>query len=270
MKVLVAGDAMSDLYWHGEISRISPEAPVPVVAIKKVEKREGAAANVANNIEAMGVQVERLYGYSSERIEKIRLMGHGQHIARVDFDRPQHPIQCDVSFAESVARCEIVVFSDYGKGSLSNIQALIGIARSINRTVLIDPKGFDYAKYRGATLIKPNRDEMRELVGGWSNQDELDFKARQFLVASGIDAILLTQGIDGMTLYNRAETIHLESENKTPVDVSGAGEAVLSAYAAALAKGMRPNECLRYANKAAGIAVSKFGTVVVKAEELWN
>jgi len=266
MKVLVCGDAMTDVYWESTVSRISPEGPVPVAAVQKTDKRGGAAANVANNIEAMGVPVERIFS-PSRRIEKVRVFTAGQHLIRVDFDFPQEPIPCDETYEEALSRCELVVFVDYGKGALANIPALIARAKSAGRTVLVDPKGYDYAKYRGATLIKPNRDEMKELVGGWKTQDELDFKARQFLLSSQIDSILLTQGAEGMTLYTREETVHQVAEAKALVDVSGAGEAALAAYAVALAKGLPP---LLFASKAAAIACSRFGTTTVTAAEVFS
>ncbi len=176
MKILVIGDTMRDEYWSGSVSRISPVAPVPVVSVKSTETRHGAAANVAANIEAMGVPVERIFG-GGERIRKITVTA-GQHIARLDFDYPQNPILPDAAFTEAVGRCDMVVAVDYGKGSLNGVQDLI--RASAGKPVLVDPKGHDFSKYRGAALIKPNREEMRELVGGLKDQDELDFKARQF------------------------------------------------------------------------------------------
>lgn len=267
MKVLVCGDAMTDVYWQSDVSRVSPEAPVMIAAVQRTERRGGGAANVANNIEAMGVPVERIFS-QSQRIEKVRIFTPSQHLIRADFDYPQAPIPCDESYAESLGRCEIVVLIDYGKGSLANVQALITAARQANRKVLIDPKGYDYGKYAGATLIKPNREEMRELVGGWKSQDELDFKARQFLLSSQIDSILLTQGADGMTLYTRDSTKHQVAEAKTLVDVSGAGEAAIAAYAAAIAKGLETP--LLWASKAAAIACSRFGTTTVTEAEVFS
>ena len=265
MKILVIGDAMSDEFWHGTVSRISPVAPVPVVSVQSIEKRPGAAANVAANIEAMGIACERIFG-GGERIRKIAVTA-SQHMARLDFDYPQTPIEPDAAYCEAVERCDMVVAMDYGKGSLANIAALIRVA---SKPFLIDPKGHDYNRYRGAALIKPNQEEMRALVGGWSNQDELDFKARQFLLASGIESILLTQAEDGMTLYTRTATLHQAAENVAAVDVSSAGEAALAAYAAALAKGYELASCLRFAARAAGIAISRAGTVVCTQEEVFN
>lgn len=266
MKILVIGDAMLDEYWTGFARRLSPVAPVPVISVTRREERPGAAANVAANIEAMGVPCERIYG-GGERIRKITVTA-GQHVARLDFDHPQTPIEPDAAYREAVGRCDIIVALDYGKGSLANVQALIQAAQG--KPFLIDPKGHDYNRYRGASLLKPNQDEMRALVGGWADQDELDFKARQFLVASWVESILLTQAGDGMTLYTRTETQHLPAENPAPVDVSGAGEAVLAAYAAALAKGLGPKSCLLFASKAAGIAISRHGTTVCTQGEVFG
>src|SRR3990167_2142798 len=126
---------MSDLYWFGGVSRISPEAPVAVVQVARTERREGAASNVANNIEAMGVPCERIFGASKERIQKIRLLAKSQHVVRIDFDHPQLPIECNAAYEDALGRCEIVVFVDYGKGSLANVQALIATAREANRKI---------------------------------------------------------------------------------------------------------------------------------------
>ena len=265
-KILVIGDAMLDEYWSGSVSKISPVAPVPVVSMVNAETRPGAAANVAANIEAMGVSVERIFG-CGERIRKITVSVGVQHIARLDFDYPQKPIVPDSNFIEAVDRCDMVVALDYGKGSLANIQELIQASKG--KPFLIDPKGHDYARYRGAMLLKPNREEMRELVGGWSTRQEQDFKVRQFLHTSGIESILLTQEADGMTLYN-PEPLHLDSENKSPVDVSGAGEAVISAFAVALAKGCSQNESVRFASRAAGLAIAKPGTAVLTEEQVFG
>lgn len=265
MKILVIGDAMIDEYWRGSVSRFSPVAPVPVVSALSIETRSGAAANVAANIETMGVPVERIFG-RGDRIRKITVTA-GQHIARLDFDHPQTPIEPDTAFLEAVSRCDMIVAIDYGKGSLSNIQELIQAANG--KPFLVDPKGCDYAKYRGATLIKPNRDEMREFVGGWSTQAELDLKVQKLMRTAGIASLLLTQAEDGMTLYS-PEPLHLESENKAPVDVSGAGEAALSAFAVALIKGHHPKECLRYASRAAGLAIGRPGTVMLTEEQVFG
>lgn len=261
---------MSDIYWWGRVERISPEAPVTIVSVDKTERREGAAANVANNIEAMGIPCERIFGASKERIQKIRLLAKGQHVVRIDFDYPQVPIGCDAAYEEAISRCDIVVFVDYGKGSLAGVQGLIMKAREAARTVFVDPRGHEFERYRGATLLKPNKQEMKELVGGWATQDELDFKSRQFLLASGIESILLTQAEDGMTLYTKNDTVHMKAESTAVVDISGAGEAALAGYTAAIAKGFGPLESVRFANKAAGICIGRFGTTVVTQAEVFG
>lgn len=269
MKILVCGDVMQDEYLRGSATRLSPEAPVPVVSVAHTETRPGGAGNVAANIESMGIPCERMYG-GGDRIRKLRLMAGRQHIARIDYDYPQTPVEAKDAYHAALMRCEIVVFIDYGKGSLAHIQALLAFAHSLGRKTLIDPKGHDFAKYRGATLIKPNREEMRELVGGWASNEQRDAKAHAFLQASGIESLLLTQAADGMTLYTPDATLHQPAENSAPVDVSGAGEAAIAAYAVALAKGYSYAECLRYASRAAGVAISRQGTTIVSAEELWN
>jgi len=260
---------MQDEYWRGTVSRVSPEASVPIVVITDVETRQGGACNVANNIEAMGVPVERIFS-AGPRIRKIRILSKTQHMLRADYDYPQPPIPCDQTYLDALGRCQIVVFIDYGKGSLANIQELIRAAKSLGKTVFVDPKGFDYSKYRGSTMIKPNREEMKELVGGWSNQEELDFKARQFLSASGIESILLTKSEDGMTLYTKDSTNHFKSEAKEVVDVSGAGEAALSAFTAAYAKGFPFGECARCASKASGVSVGHFGTIILEEKDVFG
>lgn len=257
---------MRDEYWTGYARRLSPVAPVPVISVTHREERPGAAANVAANIEAMGVPCERIYG-AGERIRKITVTA-GQHVARLDFDHPQRAIEPDAAFMEALGRCDLVVALDYGKGSLANIAALIAAGQG--KPFLIDPKGHDYAKYRGAALLKPNRDEMRELVGGWGDREEMDYKARQFLHQSAVEAILLTQSAEGMTLYTRTETLHAEATNSAPVDVSGAGEAALSAYAAARAKGYSAAQAVPYASRAAGIAISRHGTTVCTEGEVFG
>ena len=259
MRILVCGDAMVDEYWIGSVSRISPEAPVPVVSVTHEDRRDGGAANVANTIESLGVEVERLFG-GGEVIRKIRLVAGKQHVARIDFDSKQAAIaisQCE----PALERCDIVVFIDYGKGSLANVQELIAAARARGCAVLVDPKGSDYARYRGATMIKPNV----ETFESWKMMPNV-------LLAEGVifKSILLTEGARGMTLLSGDQITRFQAENAAPVDVSGAGEAAIAAYAAAMAKGMHPVACAQYASKAAGIACAHQGTYVVKGEELWN
>lgn len=267
--ILVCGDAMIDRYWFGEVRRISPEAPVPVVKMGKIEERQGAAANVAANCEAMGGQVKRLFSPSKDPIVKIRVIGKNQQVVRVDFDQPQLPIDVD-QFTLLVERADIVVFSDYGKGALSNISDLIMMAKAYGKTVLIDPKGHDYRRYSGADLVKPNLDEMREMVGGWGTEAELTRKAAKLRKDSDVRAILLTRAADGMTLFTESAEIDIASTAREVFDVSGAGDTAIAALAVGLEMGLALEQAAVYANKAAGIAVGKFGTAVVSKHEVFD
>ena len=271
MKILVCGDAMIDKYWHGEVTRISPEAPVPVVRITHAEVRGGAAANVAANCKAMGAQVETLYSKSIAQIEKIRLIGRGQHVVRIDFDNPQNPID-ESAFYDLLKWAEIVVLIDYGKGAFNedNLPSLIAACMDRNVPVFIDPKGHDYTKYKGASMVKPNIDEMRELVGGWSTEDELEAKARFLMSRSHLGSILFTRAYQGMTLYQDNKTTHIKALAKHVVDVSGAGETAIAAFAVAFGRGLGMEVSAEYANKAAGIAVERFGTSIATRHEVFG
>lgn len=260
---------MVDRYWFGECSRLSPEAPVPVVAVSSTEERIGAAANVVANIAAMGGIVSGLYSQSfhDDPVVKLRIVGRGQHVVRVDFDRPQKPIDLD-DYREMLEAVQIVVVSDYGKGALSNIDEVVRLAREAGAIVLVDPKGYRYAKYRGAAMVKPNLDEMRTLVGEWETEQELEHKVNVMRNNAEIGAILLTRAAGGMTLFN-GHTQHYPALTAKPVDVSGAGEAAISAFAVAVSHGCDFGEAARLANKAAGIAVQRFGTTILAREEVW-
>lgn len=259
---------MVDRYWFGEVRRISPEAPVPVVRMGKVEERAGAAANVAANCEAMGAQVTRLFS-PSDPVVKIRVIGKSQQVVRVDFDTPQLPVD-PTQFKDLASKASIVLFSDYGKGALTNIADLITIAKEEGAKVLIDPKGHDYARYLGADLVKPNLDEMREMVGGWGSETELEAKAAKLRQDSHVSAILLTRAADGMTLFTDSGQTHIESTAHEVFDVSGAGDTAIAALSVGLEMGLSLETASRYANKAAGIAVGKFGTAVVSKHEVFN
>jgi len=265
--ILVCGDYMIDRYWFGEVSRISPEAPVPVVKINRMEDREGAAANVAANCVAMGGEVTTLFNQGQEPIVKIRVIGKNQQVVRVDFDHPQDPIE---SFNGLLEYADIVLFSDYGKGSLVNAKDLITQAKESGKMILVDPKGHDYSRYHGADLVKPNVDEMQEMVGGWGSEEELKTKAIKLMRESNIKAILLTRAADGMTLFQEQNTLHIRSTAREVFDVSGAGDTAIAALAVCLDEGMTLEDSAQYANKAAGIAVGKFGTATVKKNEIFN
>lgn len=263
--ILVCGDAMDDEYWFGDVSRISPEAPVPVVKILRKEYRPGAAANVAKNCEAMGAQVSTA---TINVATKVRIIGKQQQVVRIDFDRT--PSEDEVQemhrdFFERLPAATIVIFSDYGKGSLVRVAELIRFAKAAGKTILVDPKGHDYTKYKGADLIKPNQEEMKTMVGGWSNDEQLAAKA------SLIDmTLLVTRGAEGMTLFKDGSSYHYHALAKEVYDVSGAGDTTIAALAVALERGIPLEDAVPYANKAAGLVVGRFGTTVATEEEVFG
>ena len=297
-RVLVVGDVMLDRYWFGDVSRISPEAPVPVVRIERTEERPGGAANVAHNCAALGAQVgllsvvgedeagaalQRLVDTPSIRASlhrdgtldttvKLRVIGRQQQLLRIDFEtQPSHEVLADTlaEFEASLADYDVVVLSDYGKGGLAHIGRMISVARAAGKPVLVDPKGDDYARYRGATLITPNLNELREVVGRWKD-DETDLAARaQKLRAElALDALLLTRGGKGMTLYRADGVQDVPARKREVSDVTGAGDTVIATLAVMLGSGAPLLEAVRVANHAAGIVVGKLGTAVVHPDEL--
>ena len=266
--ILVCGDAMRDQYWHSDVTRISPEAPVPVAKIIKQEEREGGAANVLNNVRAMGGQAVGLYACSLEPIVKIRIIAKSQQMIRLDFDVPQEPISI-AEFSIAALNAKYVIFSDYGKGGLAHVQDLILLAKENGAQVYVDPKGYDYTRYRLADVVKPNLDEMRELVGGWSTEAQLAEKATKLRRDIGIKAILLTRAAAGMTLFTESGAFNIPSAAKEVYDVSGAGDTAIAAFAVAQTMGHDWLSAAQYANKAAGIAVGRFGTAVVTKEEVF-
>lgn len=266
VKVMVLGDAMIDEYWHGDVARISPEAPVPVISVRKTERREGAAANVAANVRAMGADCAADYGPNELQVLKIRPVCRSQQMLRIDFDHRQRPVSKAISFEPG----SVVIFSDYGKGALEHIGCLILRAKMAGCTVLVDPKGYDYERYRYADLVKPNLDEMRVMVGGWKGEAELEQKAQALRSKADIGAILLTRAADGMTLYNESGVEHIPAEAREVYDVTGAGDTAIAALAVALSRGHQLPVACRYANKAAGLVVGKFGTAVATEKEVFG
>jgi len=260
---------MLDVYWFGNVERISPEAPVPVVKMGRMEERAGAAANVALNCIAMGATCDTLYSPSAKAVTKIRVIAKQQQVVRVDFDEPQEPVILK-EFQRLLGDANVVVFSDYGKGSLSFVASLIAISKESDKAVLVDPKGHDYERYRGADVIKPNLNELREMVGGWGSEEQMAQKAERLRRESAIGAILLTRASAGMTLFTEAEVIQIPCVAKDVFDVSGAGDTAIAALAVALTRGHTLVEAARYANKAAGIVVGRFGTAVATAEEVFG
>jgi rfaE bifunctional protein kinase chain/domain len=296
-RVLVVGDVMLDRYWFGEVSRISPEAPVPVVHVGRTEERPGGAANVARNLAALGVRASLLSVagqdeagdslarlLSSERVNvvlhrdadldttiKLRVVGRQQQLLRIDFETtPGHEVLLNKlnDFERMLAQTDVVILSDYGKGGLKHIGQMIALARAAGKPVLVDPKGEDYGRYRGATLLTPNRSEFRQVAGGWRDEAELAHKAERLRAELDIDALLVTRSEEGMSLYRAAGALHEPARAREVYDVSGAGDTVIATLGAMLAVGADYAQAMQVANVAAGIVVGKLGTAVVQREEL--
>lgn len=296
-RVLVVGDAMLDRYWHGAVDRISPEAPVPVVKVTREEERIGAAANVAYNVITLGAQASFLGVVGDDepghRLEallretgiathlkrdaglrttvKLRVIGRHQQLLRMDFENePDHEALASQTetFTALAPSHDAILFSDYGKGGLAHITAMIEQGRALGKAVLIDPKGSDYARYAGATVITPNRLELQQVVSAWRTDDELRAKAQQLRERLQLGALLVTLGEDGMTLFDAQGEQHVPAQAREVFDVTGAGDTVIATLAALVAAGMSPREAMPWANKAGGIVVGKFGTATVSYEEL--
>jgi len=298
-RVLVVGDAMLDRYWHGAVERISPEAPVPVVKVSREEERIGAAANVAFNVATLGARAtflgvvgddepgrrleELLRGTGIEThlkrdpalrtTVKLRVIGRQQQLLRMDFEsEPDHEALASqtAAFAQLAPQHDAVLFSDYGKGGLAHIPAMIETARGGGQAVLIDPKGSDYARYAGATVITPNRSELQQVVGTWHGEADLRERAQRLREALRLEALLVTLGEDGMTLFDAQGDVHVQAQAREVFDVTGAGDTVIATLATLVAAGMPLREAMPLANKAGGIVVGKFGTATVSYEELFG
>ncbi|MEO7402238.1 MAG: PfkB family carbohydrate kinase, partial [Burkholderiales bacterium] len=202
---------------------------------------------------------------------KLRVIGRQQQLLRIDFEStPSHEVLADKlsEFRSLLRACDIVVLSDYGKGGLAHIASMIEAARAAGCRVLVDPKGEDYSKYRGATIMTPNRAELREVVGRWSSEDDLTRRAQTLRADLGLEALLVTRSEEGMTLYRAGAVLHEPSEAREVYDVSGAGDTVIATLAAMLAAGQSMDDAVRVANHAAGVVVGKLGTAVVQPHEL--
>lgn len=297
-RVLIVGDVMLDRYWSGGTGRISPEAPVPVVNISDTEDRPGGAANVAINLAALGANVslfglvgddenariltKKLESYEVNchftpcdgfaTITKLRVMSRNQQLLRMDFERSFAEVDKEAlnqGFATQLADCDLVVLSDYAKGCLSEVQTLISLAKQANKPVVVDPKGSDFAKYAGATLITPNMSEFSAIVGETASEAELIEKAQQLKTALNLDALLLTRSEQGMTLFEgELPEFHLPAKAKEVYDVTGAGDTVISTLAASMAVGQSLKQSCVLANIAASIVVGKLGTSTVTTTEL--
>jgi rfaE bifunctional protein kinase chain/domain len=296
--VLVVGDVMLDRYWFGDVSRISPEAPVPVVLIRNEDERLGGAANVAWNCKELGARTRLLTvvgrdepGRALEKLlkkkgiaaslhrdrglhttQKLRVIGRRQQLLRIDFERPPSREVLATKLAEfkgALAECDVVILSDYGKGGLHHIGEMIRSARRAGKRVLVDPKGDDYARYKGASLITPNSAELREVVGSWKDEKDLKARAQSLREKLGLGALLLTRGEDGMTLFQKNRATSIKAEKREVMDVTGAGDTVIAALAVMLAAGAGLEAAVRIANRAAGIVVGKLGTAAASHAELF-
>jgi rfaE bifunctional protein kinase chain/domain len=296
-RVLIVGDVMLDRYWFGEVTRISPEAPVPIVKIERSDERPGGAANVARNLSSLGVQTQLLSvvgtdeagrtleelvkaaGIESYLLEdpgisttvKLRVVGRKQQLLRIDFETaPSREVLADklADYERLLSGCDAVILSDYGKGGLAHIARMIELARAAGKPVLVDPKGIDFSGYAGATLITPNRDELEKVTGAWRSDAELLAKADALRRDLRLEALLVTLGAGGMTLIRGGAARHEGTRAREVADVSGAGDTVIAALGAMLAVGASMEQAMRVANLAAGIVVGKLGTATVDIREL--
>lgn len=299
-KVTVIGDVMLDSYWKGPSNRISPEAPVPVVRITDKENRAGGAANVALNICALGAEsflvgivgedrnaeiLEKIVRQNGVKpnfilsrdnptITKLRILSRNQQLLRLDFEGTLTDINEDTvlsTFEESAKQSKVVIFSDYGKGSLASIRQMINIANKNSVISLVDPKGNDFEKYSGATLLTPNMSEFENIVGSVPNEAVLEKKALELIEHLNLKMLLVTRSEEGMSLIRPdKESLHLPTCAREVYDVTGAGDTVIATLGACLASGIDVVTACNYANKAAGIVVGKIGTSSVSAQELFN
>lgn len=296
-RLLVVGDVMLDRYWFGDTHRISPEAPVPVVQVGKVDERLGGAANVARNVAALGghatilgvigddepgqrvTQLLKASHVDSQlevdsqvpTIVKLRVIARQQQLIRLDFEEPPSDKALARKlerFEKSLADADVVILSDYGKGALDQVSLMIDQARAQNKMILVDPKGEDYEKYRGATVLTPNRSELRQVVGRWSSEEDLTKKAQDLRRSLNLQALLLTRSEEGMSLFTDAGVSHVKAQAREVFDVSGAGDTVIATLAVALAAKWPLEKAMALANRAGGIVVGKLGTATVTSEEL--
>jgi len=296
-RIIVIGDVMLDRYWSGQALRISPEAPVPVVKVKAVEDRIGGAGNVALNIaklggkvtllgvvgddaeskilrellEAEGVVCDFVVEKSLRSICKLRVMAQHQQLLRLDFE--DTPIKFDQDVLKTALirhfpENDVVVFSDYGKGTLADVSTYIIAAKQAGIKVLVDPKGVDYQRYAQADLITPNLAELQAVVGACENDQQLIEKGRTLLAQYQIPTLLLTRGEAGMTLIENDQVHSLPAQAKDVFDVTGAGDTVIAVMALGVSLDMPLVESMYLANLAGGIVVGKLGTSTVSMQEL--
>ena len=296
-RILIVGDVMLDRYWFGEVNRISPEAPVPVVRVERKEERLGGAANVARNTASLGAQtallgvtgddeparvMDAMLGEMGIRshlnrdasistIVKLRVIGRQQQLVRIDFEEaPTDTVLRDklTQFNSLVADYDVIIFSDYAKGGLVNVAEMIATARKLGKRILVDPKGDDFSRYAGASILTPNKSEMVRIVGQWKNEEDLTARAQKLRAELDLEALLLTRSEEGMSLYREGEVTHFPTMAREVYDVSGAGDTVIGTLAVMLGAGASLVDAVTMANRAGGIVVGKLGTATVTCEEL--
>jgi rfaE bifunctional protein kinase chain/domain len=297
-RVLVVGDVMLDRYWYGAVDRISPEAPVPVVRVTREEERAGGAANVAYSAVSLGAHaslltvvgdddashhleelvaktgIETHFGRDADlkTTIKLRVIGRQQQLIRLDFENtPKNEILAGqtATFEYILPAHNAVLFSDYGKGGLAHVVDMIARARALGKPILIDPKGSDYTRYQNATVITPNRAEMQQVIGSWSDEADLRIKAHNLREQLHLNAVLLTRSEEGMTLFDANGELHVSAQAREVFDVTGAGDTVIATMATMVGAGLTLREAMPLANRAGGIVVGKFGTATVSYEELF-
>lgn len=288
---------MLDRYWFGDVERISPEAPVPIVRVRRTEERLGGAANVARNVTALGARAGVLavigtdeagsqlttllseagiapHVHRDHKIAttvKLRVVGLRQQMMRIDFEQqPDEEVLLAHlnQFSALLSDYDLVVLSDYGKGGLSHIEQMIKRARQASKAVLVDPKGDDYARYAGATIVTPNRSELGEVVGRWKNEEDLQRRAQDLRQNLQLDSLLLTRSEEGMTLFTADGAWSVPAQAREVFDVSGAGDTVIAVLAVMLAAKTSTRDAVTLANRAGGLVVSKLGTSTVTYDEL--
>ena len=296
-RILVVGDVMLDRYWFGDSERISPEAPVLIVQVAKIDERLGGAANVARNVAALGAKTSLLgvvgadeagarvsellltCGVDSQLEQdanvpttvKLRVIARQQQLIRLDFEEAPSAAALEhklARFESLLGKVDAVILSDYGKGALDQVATMILQAKAQQKIILVDPKGIDFERYRGATVITPNRSELRQVIGKWASEAELTERAQALRQSLDIQALLLTRSEDGMSLYTAAGASHVRAQAREVFDVSGAGDTVIATLAVALAAAWPLERAMALANRAGGIVVGKLGTATVTSEEL--
>lgn len=300
IKILVVGDVMLDQYWFGDVNRISPEAPVPIIKVNRSQIRCGGAANVAINAATLGVQSCLLSLVGNDEagknlqnlvekqpnltpifhidqniatIVKLRVISKQQQLLRIDFETPPSPQILDAKLSDFAKQIQnnpnVIILSDYGKGALTHISEMIKIAKNYNLPIFIDPKGSNYQKYKNADLITPNRQELAQVVGSWYDENDLILRAENLRKDLNLKALLVTRSEEGMTLIAENNVvINQPAQAREVYDVSGAGDTVIATLSAAKAAGADWNLAMKFATLAAGIVVGKLGTATVSVEEI--